>query len=151
MLLDDGALTMLPDALAAAAEGGGAIVQWAPRGGTALTEAAVPATATALRPLAPVHGRIASDGNGGADIGWVRRSRVDAGWRDQVDQPPGESREAWRAMLSPAVPGIGPWEMASPTLHIAAADMAALPANCVLAIRQVGDFALSPPLLLPLT
>ena len=151
VLLDDSALAMLPDAFADAAEGGGATLQWAPRGGTAVTEISVPAGGAALRPLAPVQGRIWSDGEGGVDIGWIRRSRVDAGWRDQVDQPLGESREIWRMTLSPPVPGIGPWERGSPALHIAASDMAALPVGSTIAIRQVGDFALSPSLILPLT
>ncbi|WP_332816869.1 phage tail protein [Sphingopyxis sp.] len=151
VLLDDPALLMLPDALAAMAEGGGAILQWAPRGGTALTEIEVPAAARALRPLAPVHGRVRPDGAGGVTIAWVRRSRIDTGWRDQVDQPSGESRERWRIALSPPVPGIGPWEQDGPALSIGAAEMAGLPPGCTIAIRQAGDFALSPPLSLPLT
>ena len=151
VLLDDSALAPLPDAMAAVAEGGGAILQWTLRGGTEMTEIAVPASGAALRPLAPVHGRVSPDGDGGVDVGWIRCSRVDAGWRDQVDLPLGESREMWRITLSPPVTGIGPWERESPALHIAASDMAALPAGSVLTIRQVGDFALSPPLTLPLT
>lgn len=111
----------------------------------------MPAAGGALRPLAPVHGHIRADDAGGVTIGWVRRSRVDTGWRDHVDQPSGESHEAWRIALSPPVPGIGPWESASPTLNIGAAELAALPPGCTIEIRQAGDFALSPPLSLPLT
>lgn len=151
VLLDDPALLMVPDELAVSAEAGGAVLQWVPRGGTIMSEVEVPSVGAALRPLAPVHGRIRSDGAGGAIVGWVRRSRIDAGWRDHVDQPSGESREAWRISLSPSVPGAGPWETASPTLHIGAAEVAALPPGCTIAIRQAGDFALSPPLSLPLT
>ena len=151
VLLDDPALLMLPEALAGAAESGAAMLEWAPRGGTALTAIDVPAAARALRPLAPVHGHVRTDDAGGVTIGWVRRSRVDMGWRDHVDLPPGESREAWRITLMPAVPGIGPWESTSPMLHIAAADVATLPPGCTLEIRQAGDFSLSLPLSLPLT
>jgi len=151
VLLDDPALLMLPDALAAIAEGSGAILQWAPRGGTELTEIDVPAAAQALRPLAPVHGRVRPDGAGGVTIDWVGCSRLDTGWRDQVDQPSGESREAWRIALSPPVPGIGPWEQDAPALNIGAAEMAGLPPSCAITIRQAGDFTLSPPLSLPLT
>jgi hypothetical protein len=151
VLLDDSALLPLPGTIAGWAEGGGAVLQWAPRGGTALTEVAVPATGRALRPPAPVHGQIRPDGAGGVTIGWIRRSRVDTGWRDHVDLPPGESREAWHIALSPFVPGIGPWESASSTLHIGAGEFAALPPGCTIEIRQAGDFALSPPLSLPLT
>lgn len=151
VLIDDPALLILPEALAGSAESGGAMIEWAPRGGTTLTRIGVPAAGRALRPLAPTHGLIRADGVGGVTIGWVRRSRVDTGWRDHVDQPLGEGHEAWRIALSPAVPGIGPWESASPTLHVGAADLAMMPPGCTIEIRQAGDFALSPPLSLPLT
>ena len=151
VLLDDPALLMLPDALGGWAEGGQATLQWAPRGGTTLTEIDVGVAGRALRPLSPVHGHIRPEGAGGATIGWVRRSRIDAGWRDDVDQPPGESREAWRIAVSPPVAGAGPWESMSPTLGIGAGELAALPPGSMLEIRQMGDFALSPPLSLPLT
>ena len=151
VLLDDSARILLPEALAMMAESGGARLQWAPRGGTTMTEVPVPAAGGALLPLAPVHGRIRRDGSGGALISWRRRSRVDTGWRDHVDLPIGEGLEAWRIALSPPVPGIVPWERTTPDLHIAAAVMAALPPETMMEIRQVGDFALSPPLSLPLT
>lgn len=151
VLLDDPAALMLPEALAGWAESGAAALQWVPRGGTMPTEIAVPAAGRALRPLAPVYGRVGPDGAGGVIATWIRRSRIDAGWRDQVDLPFGESREAWRATLTPTVPGIGPWDLASPTLAIAAGELAALPPGAALDIRQVGDFALSPPLFIPLT
>ncbi|HWT43926.1 MAG TPA: hypothetical protein VN152_14865, partial [Sphingopyxis sp.] len=98
-----------------------------------------------------VHGHIRPDGAGGVTVGWIRRSRVDTGWRDHVDLPMGESREAWRIAISPPVAGIGPWERASPALDIGAAELAGLPPGCTLEIRQAGDFALSSPLSLPLT
>lgn len=151
VLLDDPALLSLPEAVGGWTEAGGAVLQWAPRGGTALSDAAVPGASRALRPLAPVHGQIRPDGAGGVTVGWIRRSRVDTGWRDHVDLPMGESREVWRIAISPPVAGIGPWERASPTLDIGAADLAGLPPGCSLEIRQAGDFALSPPLSLPLT
>lgn len=151
VLLDDPALLMLPDDLARTAESGGATLQWASRGGTALIEISMAAAGRALRPLAPVHGQIRPDGAGGVSIGWVRRSRADAGWRDHVDQPSGESQEMWRVAVSPPVAGVGPWERSSPALTIGAGDLAALPPGCALEIRQAGDFALSPPLSLPLT
>ncbi|MDR7058610.1 MULTISPECIES: phage tail protein [unclassified Sphingopyxis] len=151
VLLDDPALLTLPEALAGPAEGGAATLEWAPRGGTTLADVDVPATGRALRPLTPVHGQVRADGAGGVTIGWVRRSRADAEWRDHVDQPLGESHEAWRIALSPPVPGIGPWESASPTLDIGAAELAVLPPGCTIEIRQAGDFALSSPLSLPLT
>ena len=88
---------------------------------------------------------------GGVTISWVRCSRVDAGWRDHVDQPSGEGRDVWHVSVSPSVPGVGPWERAFPELHVAADELAALPPGCSVEIRQAGDLALSPPLNLPLT
>lgn len=151
VLIDDSAPMLLPEPLALAAESGGARLQWAPRGGTVLTEMAIPAAAAALRPLAPVHGRIEPDGTGGVVISWRRRSRVDTGWRDHVDLPLGEGREVWRILLSPPVAGRAAWERDAPTLHIAPPDLAALPPGTAILIHQVGDFGLSPPLSLPLT
>ena len=151
VLLDDPALLMLPDDLAGSAEGGDASLQWVPRGGATLTEIGVPSAGHALRPLAPVHGRVRPDDKGGVTISWVRCSRVDAGWRDHVDQPSGEGRDVWHVSVSPSVPGVGPWERAFPELHVAADELAALPPGCSVEIRQAGDLALSPPLILPLT
>lgn len=151
VLLDDAALLVLPEDLAAMTGGGEATLQWAPCNGTALTEIAIAAVGQALRPLSPVHGRIRPDGAGGVTIGWTRRSRVDAGWRDHVDQPLGEAREMWRVSLIPPVPGMGPWELASPALTIGAGDLAALSSGHMMEIRQTGDFSQSPPLILALT
>ena len=151
VVLDDPALLMLPETFAGWAESGSAMLQWAPRGGTDLIEIPLPQPGRALRPLAPVHGRVRGDGAGGAMISWVRRSRVDAGWRDHVDQPVGESREAWRVALVPPVPGIGPWEVALPILTMASAEFAAVPAGSTLEVRQLGDFSHSLPLFIPLT
>ncbi|MDZ3830332.1 MAG: phage tail protein [Sphingopyxis sp.] len=150
VLLDDPALLPLPDGLAGWAEGGAARLQWAPRNATAMTEVDVPAAAAALRPLSPIHGSIQPDGSGGVLLRWIRRSRADTGWRDQVDLALGEAREAWLVGLEPAVAGIGPWECSAAELMIPAAVIAAVPPGTAIAVRQVGDFHLSQPLMLPL-
>lgn len=149
VMLGDSASPMLPETLASWAESGGATLQWAPRGGTDLTEIGLSPPGRALRPLAPVHGRVRRDAAGGAVISWVRRSRIDTGWRDEVDLPLGENREAWRVALVPPVPGIGPWEVASPVVTMTPAEVAAVPPGSTLDIRQLGDFSLSPPLIIP--
>ena len=151
VLLDDPALFMLPDDLAVVAEGGGAILQWAARNASEIAEEAVPGSAIALRPLSPVHGRVQPDGSGGVTVTWVRRSRADTGWRDHVDQPLGENREAWRIDLVPSVQEVGPWESSVPELAIDAVALAAIPAGRSLEVRQIGDFAASTPLIIALT
>ena len=40
-----------------------------------------------LKPYAPVHITGSRDGSNNLDIGWVRRTRVNGGWRDNVDAP----------------------------------------------------------------
>lgn len=150
VLLDDAALLTVPEELARLAEGGEASVQWATRSG-AQGEVPVPAARQALRPLSPVHGRVRPDDAGGAEIEWIGRSRMDSGWRDHVDVAAGESREAWRIALEPPLAGAGPWETAVPRISMDASLMARLPSGTRLSIRRIGDFALSPPLLLPLT
>ena len=150
VLLDDAALTMLPDELADWAERGTATLQWTARGRTEVAEVAVPSGAAALRPLAPVHGRVRDDGAGGRSISWVRRSRVDPGWRDAVDLPLGEGREAYRVTIVPAIAGLGPWECPAPLLHLSAAEQTLIAPGATLEICQVGDFARSRPLVLSL-
>ncbi|MBA3940514.1 MAG: hypothetical protein C0520_04820 [Sphingopyxis sp.] len=151
VLLDDAALLLLADEWAALAESGAARLEWAARGSSEMAEVAVPGTARALQPLAPVHGRIGPDGAGGAVVSWTRRSRADTGWRDHVDLPLGEGREAWHIALDPPVAGVGPWERSAPMLSIAAAELAAIPPGRTIGIRQIGDFARSPALTLPLS
>ena len=151
VLLDDPALLSVPGELARLAEAGGAELQWAPRGTSDITGVPVASAGLALRPLAPARGRLRPDGAGGLLAGWTRRSRADSGWRDGGDLPLGEAREAWRIEIVPPVPGAGPWETADAALAIDAATVAAMPAGRSLQIRQVGDFALSPPLFIALS
>jgi len=151
VLVDDPALLMVPGELARVAEGGATRLQWAPRSGTAITEIAVPAAGRALRPLAPVHPKVRPDGAGGVEVRWTRLSRVDSGWRDHLDTALGESREAWRVELIPGDAGAGPWDLAASSLAIDAATLAGLPPATLLSIRQIGDFAVSPALVVPLT
>lgn len=151
VLLNDNAGLLLPEALAATAGSGAARLQWARRGDVAITDLAVPAGGLATRPLSPVHGRVDADGAGGVILSWRRRSRVDPGWRDEVDMPPGEAREAWQVTLVPPVAGVGPWECTVPMLAIAADTIAALPTGAAAEIRQLGDFALSLPHIVPLS
>ena len=150
VLLDDAALWLLPDDMVRQAESGESSVEWARRGGIELVDVPVPSAARALRPLSPVHGYVRAAADGAIEARWVRRSRADLGWRDQVDLPIGEGRELWQVMLVPAVPGLGPWDCTESRLVLDAALLAVMPAGSALSVRQVGDFGLSPPLFLPL-
>jgi len=56
-------------------------------------------TGKRLKPFAPVHVSGLRDGSGNLTIGWVRRSRVDAEWRDGVDIPLGEESERYEVEI----------------------------------------------------
>src|SRR3546814_16527392 len=60
------------------------------------TAANIDVTGNALKPIAPVHFRMVSDGAGGLMIGWNRRSRAGWAWQDFVDAPLGEEFERYR-------------------------------------------------------
>jgi len=48
-----------------------------------------------LKPLSPVHIAGSRDGSDNLTITWIRRTRVNQEWRDQVDVPLGEETEAY--------------------------------------------------------
>src|SRR5690606_28078251 len=80
----------------------------------------------ALMPLAPVHLRAVAAGEGGLDISWIRRSRVDADSWLGADIPLGEEREAYRVRIRDAEANTLRETMtASPAWHYAAAERAA--------------------------
>jgi len=57
------------------------------------------ATAAGLRPFAPVHLRVRSDGAGGHVATWVRRTRIDGDNWALSDVPLGEAYEAYRVSV----------------------------------------------------
>jgi hypothetical protein len=151
VLLDDAALLALPQSLALRTAAGGATIQWAERGSDEFESEAVPATAAALKPLSPVHGRSGFMDNGDLHVSWVRRSRLNAGWRDEVDLPVGEAAEQYlitvvEAMSGEAVATFGPWTSRESEWTVPADVWAAIGAGRAFEIRQQGDFALSAPL-----
>src|SRR3546814_16081504 len=60
------------------------------------TAANIDVTGNALKPIAPVHFRMVSDGAGGLMIGWTRRSRAGWAWPAFVDAPLGAEFERYR-------------------------------------------------------
>jgi hypothetical protein len=49
-----------------------------------------------LKPLAPVHLAGVRNGAGDLALSWVRRTRLDSAWRDNVDASLGEDSEAYQ-------------------------------------------------------
>ena len=56
-------------------------------------------TAAALWPLSPVHLNANSDGLGGYDVQWVRRTRIGGAWLDNIDAPLSEAVEQYRVRV----------------------------------------------------
>ncbi|WP_246352025.1 phage tail protein [Sphingobium subterraneum] len=113
-------------------------------------------TGIAMLPVAPVHGTVEPDGAGGRLFAWVRRSRNGWRWRDGVDVPLGEEREAYALVLSRAGTVFRRVEVAAPGWSYDAAAMAADRAAghggaAVADIRQIGTHGLSPALSIAFT
>lgn len=101
----------------------------------------------AITPVSPVHGRALRNPDGSVDLEWKRRSRLDLGWVDGVDQAQMEDAESYRVTLQVDDVVMREWISAAPKLRISATDIAALgmPQNALLLfnIRQIGRFAQS--------
>jgi Putative phage tail protein len=103
--------------------------------------------ALSTKPLAPVHGRFATALDGSVTVSWIRRSRIDAGWRDGIDQTLSEQQEQY--LVSLAVNGlpIGQWTCLESRIAFSPTQWADLeiPQNAVVfaEIRQIGRHAQS--------
>jgi hypothetical protein len=60
-------------------------------------------TAKALKPYSPVHITGTRDGGGNLTINWVRRTRINGSWQDNVDTPLGEVEEAYEVDIMDGV------------------------------------------------
>lgn len=145
VLLDDAALLVLPDAMAARAMVAGAAVERQERGSIALFPHAVAAGARAIMPLAPVHARASSTAGGGRLIEWISRSRAGARWRDGVDAAPAERQALWRVQYPDAAAAPVIREVTVPRIEVAAGGFRP---GGMLSIVQVGDYGVSPPLVM---
>lgn len=111
--------------------------------------------ALATKPLAPVHGSFARLSDGSVTLQWVRRSRIDDGWRDGVDQMMAEPQEQYLVSLSADGITFGTWMVSSAHQTFSASEwgsFAISPTSIVTAqISQVGRHAQSEPFLINLT
>ncbi|WP_267379151.1 MULTISPECIES: phage tail protein [unclassified Sphingomonas] len=106
-------------------------------------ESAFALTGASIRPPAPVHLAVATDGSGDATLRWTRRSRAGWRWIDGVDAPLGEEAERYRVALTLGDGSTRTIETTEPLVTIAAADRAAGPITA--AVRQRGTVAESLP------
>ena len=106
--------------------------------------------ALAITPLFPVHGKSLHAENGDILLRWVRRSRIDNGWKDEVDQLMVEESERYRVTVFAGDRLVGEWITDAPHFTLSAGKISDLGlANAAIIkaeIRQIGRHAHSAPL-----
>lgn len=111
--------------------------------------------ALTITPPAPVHGAATAYTDGSVILRWVRRSRMDSGWRDGVDQVMVEGQEQYVVRLSADGTFVREWTTVASNLFFEPAQWAALAiaadAAVTFAVLQVGRHAQSEPLYVDLT
>lgn len=111
--------------------------------------------ALTTKPLTPVHGSFKRLSDGSVTLQWVRRSRIDDGWRDGVDQMMAEPQEQYLVSLSADGISFGTWTASAASKIFSASEWGSFgisPTSIVTAqILQVGRHAQSEPLLINLT
>ncbi len=115
--------------------------------------ATCPTASRAIAPLSPVRLMAVRDTDGNTHVSWTRRSRDGWAWRDGVDVPIAEEREAYRVIRTAGAVAVSE-EVSQPnTLYPAparAADVAAGNSSVVFTVAQIGANVLSPPAILSL-
>jgi hypothetical protein len=147
-LLDERLTTLDPGVLPASGEASIAALGQAD---DAPVVAEIASRGWSLRPIPPVHPRQQIAVDGGWEFSWIRRARGKWEWLDGVDAPLVEEIEAYRVGLGPADSPLRSWETQVPAISFTSAESAELTANHAnehLWVRQVGEHALSDPLLL---
>ncbi|MBL0925961.1 MAG: hypothetical protein IBJ12_16030 [Sphingomonadaceae bacterium] len=103
--------------------------------------------ALATKPPSPVHGRAIFRGDGSVEFTWIRRSRLDAGWRDGVDQLMAEDSELYQIILQVGGDPVSEWTSNNSNFLLTATQLAGLglgaSSSFALIVRQIGRHALS--------
>lgn len=107
-----------------------------------------PATAVAgiaglsVVPPAPVHLSATAMGDGGAEVRWVRRSRLGWRWTDGIDAPLSEESERYRVAIAPEA-GLG--RSLDTVVPVVALTPDERSAGATVTVRQAGSHGLSAP------
>ncbi len=142
VLIEESTILALP---AAQAVGGVQVMAAGIGDSEPLPTADCPTAGRALMPLSPVHATSSRLPSGDTVIAWTRRSRGGWGWRDGIDAPLGEEREAYRVDWTGGSSEVSQAAFTYPAAA-RAADLAVGMTVRPFSIRQSGDAALSPPL-----
>ncbi len=101
----------------------------------------------ATLPFAPVHAGSSIARDNGIELTWVRRSRIDYGWNDGIDQPLTEESEAYAIEAYRNSVLIANWNSNEPRLILPPSQIADLQltagALVTFSIRQIGRFGQS--------
>lgn len=88
--------------------------------------ATISLTGKAIVPLSPVHAHGQLRMDGGISLTWIRRSRIDFGWNDGVDQGLAEDAEQYLVSLSGGDGPLADWTVQSSELSLPSAIVAEL-------------------------
>ena len=109
----------------------------------------------AITPFQPVHGRAIRNSDGSFALEWKRRSRLDLGWVDGVDQALVEDQESYRVAILANDVVLREWLVAANNLRISANEIAATGmahnAPPLFHVWHIGRFAQSDPLIFGLS
>ena len=111
--------------------------------------ATVLVTASAIAPLRPAHLNASRLVDGGLHLRWVRRSRIDFGWNDGVDQALVEDAEKYSVALIVGDQQLRQWVVETSEITIAVSELTGplFPGGTILAfeVRQIGRHMMSAP------
>lgn len=129
--------------------GGAATIEAAGLGDVQPVSEVLASIGLAVRPLSPVHLKIRRDGAQNLQLAWMRRSRLDTGWRDYGDIPLDEQQLLFDIRIESAGAVLADYRTETESLEIAAETVSgwALPGGAPLdcSVRQVGAAAISLP------
>ncbi len=101
-------------------------------------------TGRAITPLPPVHAAGREMADGSVNLTWVRRSRIDFGWNDGVEQPTPEDNEQYSVSVFAGGQVVNSWMTQESAFSLSSAAVADLVATTgptlTFSIRQIGRY-----------
>jgi len=105
------------------------------------------------RPLSPVYGKANRSADGALALHWVRRSRGEWSWPDEVELPLNEPEELWEIAYGSAASPARLWRTGSAQLELTSgqvAELVSLSGEALFYVRQIGRQSRSLPLIIPM-
>lgn len=149
VLVDDGLVSVDPAEVGDAAT---AKITALGLGDTVPVTSAIANPGITVRPLSPVHGKALQAADGALALQWVRRSRGEWSWPDEVELPLNEPEELWEIAYGSVASPARVWRTGSAQLELSpaqVAELASLPGEALFSVRQIGRQSRSHPLIIP--